>query len=342
MMVRIRIEKNFKGKQMKRYFLLTIGMLLCVSQSATAYIYDTQVVRKWNPQLKDYQYIVGLCDYHDRMLPENKILRAQLESMLSKSDKDDMRVVVEDLSCRGEGCSQAYCSNFVVNTRGGILGGLAEFCTQKGIPVSNMEYRYCRVAAIGPMLRHAHAPLDEFKAIHEVSVNTLVDEIQGQVKTVESFASQDGKLRNWYNTSIQTIEDGLKRLHLQSHKDLSLAQYLDIHSKPDKRFLLLNELLTFDSILLDLKLVHAIANMHDKRIVVVVAGGTHINRMNEALKHLGFKQDKSTSVSYKKEHDLEKCLGANVVDGSFCLKPQPVEILSTMQKYVVKSGGKGL
>lgn len=323
---------------MKRFILFILAQVILVPHVATAYIYDTQVVRKWSPQLNDYQYIIGLCDYHDRMHPENKIQRAQLESMLSKSDKENMRVVVEDLSCRGDGCNQAFCSNFVVNTRGGILGGLAEFCTQQGIPVANMEYRYCRVAAIGPMLRHAHAPLDEFKAIHEVSVNTLVDEIQNEVTDVATFAATDKRLQTWYAQSIQAIEDGLKRLHLQSHKDMTLAQYLDMHSRPEKRFLLLNELLTFDSILLDLKLVHAIANMHDKRIIVVVAGGTHINRMNDALKTLGFKQDKGTSVSYKREHDLQKCLGANVVDGSFCLKPQPVEILPTMHKYLGARG----
>lgn len=325
---------------MNRIILFMLAQLIFVAHTATAYIYDTQVVRKWNSQLNDYQYIVGLCDYHDRMHPENKIQRAQLESMLSQSDKDGMRVVVEDLSCRGEGCTQAYCNNFVVNTRGGILGGLAEFCVQKGIAVQNMEYRYCRVAAIGPMLRHAHAPLQEFTAIHQVSLNTLVDEIQSEVKTVESFASGDKKLQTWYAQSLKEIEDGLKRLHLQQHTDMTIAQYLEAHSRPEKRFLLLNELLTFDSILLDLKLVHAIANMHDKKIIVVIAGGTHINRMNDALKSLGFTQVQGTSVSYKREHDLHKCLGANVVDGSFCVKPQPVEIFSTMQKYVIKNETK--
>lgn len=325
---------------MKRFMFIVQTVLLCISHTAIAYIYDVQVVRKWNAQLKDYQYVVGLCDYHDRMHPENKIQRAQLESLLAQSDKGNMRVVVEDLSCKGDASQQAYCSNFVVNTRGGILGGLAEFCAQRSIDVANVEYRYCRVAAIGPMLKHAHAPLQEFKAIHEVSVNTMVDEIQDEVKSVEKFVVADKKLQTWYAQSMKEVEVGLKRLHLDQHQDMTLAQYLNAHSQPEKRFLLLNELLTFDSILLDLKLVHAIAHMNDKRTIVVIAGGTHINRMNDALKSIGFTSQKNSSVTYKKEYDVNKCLGANVVDGSFCIKPQPVDILSTMQKYVVKGNAK--
>jgi len=326
---------------MKRFILFVLATLSCMSHTASAYIYDVQVVRRWDPVLKDDQYIVGLCDYHDRMHPENKIQRAQIESVLMQSiqdrpsNKDSMCVVVEDLSCRGDGSKQAFCSNFVVNTRGGILGGLAEFCSQRGINVANVEYRYCRVAAIGPMLRHAHAPLQEFKAIHEVSVNTLVDEIQSEVTNVETFVVNDKKLKDWYASSMKEIEAGLKRLHLDKHQEMTLAQYLTAHSQPEKRFLLLNELLTFDSILLDLKLVHTVANMHDKKLIVVIAGGTHINRMNDALKTQGFTMQHPSSVSYKKEADLSKCLGANVVDGSFCVKPQPVDILATMRKYVI-------
>jgi hypothetical protein len=320
---------------MKRFILVVLATLASISHTASAYIYDVQVVRRWDPQLKEYQHVVGLCDYHDRMHPENKIQRAQIESVLAQSTKDNMCVVVEDLSCRGDGSKQAFCSNFVVNTRGGILGGLAEFCSQRGINVANVEYRYCRVAAIGPMLRHAHAPLQEFKAIHEVSVNTLVDEIQGEVQNVEKFVVSDKKLKDWYASSMKEIETGLKRLHLDKHQEMTLAQYLTAHSQPEKRFLLLNELLTFDSILLDLKLVHTVANMPDKKLIVVIAGGTHINRMNDALKTQGFTMQHPSSVSYKKEANLSKCLGANVVDGSFCIKPQPVDILATMHKYVI-------
>jgi|GEM_PF-823154 len=326
---------------MNRTVLVIQAILLCgMAQTATAYIYDVQVVRKWEPQLNDYQYVVGLCDYHDRMHPENKIQRAQIESMLSQSNKDKLRVVVEDLSCKGSGCQQAFCNNYVVNTRGGILGGLAEFCTQQGISVANMEYRYCRVAAIGPMLRHAHAPLAEFKAIHEVTVNTLVDEIQDEVTNVEAFMASDKAihhkpLQKWYDHAIKEIGTGLARLNLDRQKNMTLAEYLSANSQPDKRALLLNELLTFDSILLDLKLVHAVANMHDKQMIVVIAGGTHINRMNEALKNIGFTTQQASSISYKREHDLNKCLGASVIDGSFCVKPQPIEIISTMQKYLI-------
>jgi len=39
----------------------------------------------------------------------------------------------------------------------------------------------------------AHAPLQEFKAIHEVSVNTLVDEIQSEVTNVETIVVNDKK-----------------------------------------------------------------------------------------------------------------------------------------------------
>ncbi len=322
-------------------FVLIFGTVLSVS----AYIYDVQIVSKWDPILKDTQYIIGLCDYHDRMHPENKMQRAQIESFLAQGKKDKMRIIVEDLSCKGDGCQQAFCSNYVINTRGGILGGLAEFCTQKGIPVANVEYRYCRVAAIGPMLRHSQAPLAQFQAIHEVSVNTLVDEIQQEVKVVQDFMKKDiniyhKPLHRWYDHAIKEVESGLKRLNLDRQKHISLAQYLNDHSHADKRYLLLNELLTFDSILLDLKLVHLVAHMHDKPIVVVIAGGTHINRMNEALKTLGYRQVQSSSISYKKEHDLAKCLGANVIEGSFCVKPQPIDILPTFQKYIIASESK--
>lgn len=331
---------------MKRVLLRPLLFSLVIfALPLSGYIYDVQVMNRWDPYLKKYQYIVGLCDYHDRRHPENKIQRAQLESYLAQANKKDLRVIVEDLSCKGENCQQAFCSDYAINTRGGILGGLSGYCAHQGVSVANVEYRYCRVAAIGPMLRQANAPLQEFKAIHEVTVNTLVDEIEQEIKTVQGFinADTDGRhkpLHRWYTHAIEEIQTGLGRLKLDRHQELTLADYLNLHSYAERRMPLLNELLTFDSILLDLKLVHTITRMHDKPMILVIAGGTHINRMNDALKTIGYKEVQASSISFKKEHDLSQCLGANIVEGSFCVKPLPINIIPTLEKYITNKAAK--
>lgn len=317
-------------KQLHGYFLL----VLALPTFSFAYIYDIQILRKWDPATRSYNYIMGCSDYHDRTNPRNKKQRAEIETMLAQCDKNKTKIIVEDLSCAGATNDQAKCGNFIINTRGGILGGLAQYCSQRGLHVDNMEYRYCRVASLGPLLRRARQPLQQFKAINSLSVNTLVDEINIQIRQVEKFNGHP-VLKGWYQQSINSINRGLQRLHLDRHKDMTVAQYIASHSRENSRFALLNDLLTFDSLLLDLKLVHSLAQNNNKEKIVVIAGGTHINRMAKMLQKIGYKKIKTNEVGYHQEHNLDRCVGSNIINGTHCIKPHSVEIVPVMRKFLL-------
>ena len=52
----------------------------------------------------------------------------------------------------------------------------------------------------------------------------------------------------------------------------------------------LEKLCIFDSPLIDIKIMHSILSSPDKSMIIVAAGGSHIEKMNEFLASMGYKK----------------------------------------------------
>jgi len=305
-----------------------MGMMPVISRG---YIYQMHVLRNRDKATNRYRYVVGYSDWHDKTEVINKQQRKYLEKLVHQCDRADTKVIVEDLSSKKNG-DQAVCGRFILDTRGGVLGGFAKICCDDDVTVSNIEYRYCRVASVGPVLRDMQKNLNQFKATVALSVGDLVREVNRTITEIDSY--DDGtRVNRWYKKYIARIRSEMRRLHLTQHTHNSVAKYIATHALPSQRFNLLNTLLTFDSVLVDLMLVHAILNTKKEHMIIALAGGTHITNAAKLLQKLGYELVYASKVEFMSEHNVKKCVGSELINGRFCTKPKAVN-LSIVEKYI--------
>jgi hypothetical protein len=304
--------------------LCLILLNLLTATGSFAFIYEVKVLRKWDSRQRKYLYFIGLSDFHDKTHPINKDHLAQIERILQSTDRSISKVLIEDLSTANASGKQA-CGRFFVNSRGGVLGGLAQTTQNMGHETDNVEFRYCRVTSLGPVLNNIGEDVERFPSVTSTPMAVLTQEIADVIKEITAYNDGPG-LKVLYDSSIQEIRRNLNKLHFDQDDHGSVAQYLKKHSTQANRMDLLKLLLTFDSGLLDLKMVHSVVNAPEKSKVIAIAGGAHISRACEILQKIGYEPVKITQIAYVKEHDLQRCLGSHIVDGAFCVKPQPINI----------------
>ncbi len=309
---------------MRWVWWINIISISMISGSCLAYIYQIHVLRRWDKELKQYQYIIGLSDFHDKSLPINKTHRRYLKHVLSRCPVQKTKIVVEDLSSTNSN-GRRSCGRFAINSRGGVLGGLADELKSMNADVENIEYRYCRVVSLGPLINNVHVAVDSFASSNSLAIDALYREVLQEINQVRSFA--DGRaLSSSYKRTINHVKCSLKQLQLDRYKNMSVADYCARFAKSGNRLNMLQTFCTFDSDLLDLKLVHEVVNAHQQSHIIAIAGGTHIEHAANLLKRAGFKPVFVSRLSSLHEYDLGKCLGSNIVDNSFCIKPEPVDI----------------
>jgi len=306
-------------------FLLVVSCFLMLCANSFAFIYEVKVLRKWDDKNRRFHYFIGLSDFHDKIHKSNQNQLKKIEKLLAQLDKSKTKIAIEDLSSVNAS-GRSSCGRYYVNSRGGVLGGLAQTTSAMGLDVSNVEFRYCRVVALGPVLNNLQDDLHKFPSVTTTNMQVLHDEIMNEVKDI--LAYEDGPLlKKVYSTIVEQIKTQIKKLHIEEHKHLTVAQYLEKHSNAKNRLELLKNLLTFDSNLLDLRLTHVVTSEVDtKDKVIAIAGGAHIGRVSELLQKFGYKDVSTTKVAFAKEYNLQQCLGSNIVDGAFCVKPQPIEL----------------
>lgn len=317
----IRDSQGQQGSRMKvlRLSALIIGILPI---SSAAYFYEVKALRKWYPERGKYHYFIGYSDFHDKSSEANKKQLTHLDSILSNCDKSNTKIMVEDLSSPGAG-GRMTCGRFLVNSRGGVLGGSANKYRDQGFDVENVEYRYCRVSALGPVLNNLTQNPHNFPSVTATSVMTLAQEVDAVMDDITTY--NDGQLQKHYQQTMHPIKEQINKWKQKDCCDLNVAQYLMNESNQADRLDLLKHLLTFDSGLLDLKMVHTVVNS-DKQFVIALSGGAHITRVSELLEAIGYENLYGTEVQFHKEYDLNKCLGSNIIDGSYCVRPEPIEL----------------
>jgi len=309
------------------FFMLFLGLF----QANYTYIYEVKVLRKWDAGRQKYHYFIGLSDFHDKHSGSNQSQLSKIEQLLANLDKNRVKIAVEDLSSPNAQGRQE-CGHFSINSRGGILGGLAEKCKNLGFEVDNVEFRYCRVSSLGPILNNLKERLDNFPSATHTHIAALVQEINQEIQAIDRY-SDGHALSSVYNASIKEVAALVQSLHLEHDQSKSVAHYVGQHSKDNTRLELLKKLLTFDSSLLDIKLVHSVMQAGDKDRVIAIAGGAHIARVSELLIAQGYAPMESTKITFAREHDLNKCLGSHIIEGAFCMKPEAID-LGILQKAI--------
>lgn len=301
---------------------ILVGVCGMLSSGCFAFIYEVKVLRKWDKERSRYHYFIGCSDFHDKRHDATASQVDAIHELLRQMPRQDTKVIVEDLSTENN-CGRKACGRYYLNSRGGILGGLAQTCQSYRISVDNPEYRYCRVIALGPLLHDIKADINTIASLKGIRVQDVVQEVQGTVEEIKQY--QDGSyLSAWYLQHLKDLAKQIERLKISQHSTESMADYIRRHTTHASRLQALKHLLTFDSGLLDVKMVHSVCKAADKERIIAFAGGTHIMRVVDTLKKMGYKEVYSTKPQYFNERNLEKCLGSNITDGTFCVRPYPV------------------
>ena len=314
---------------MMRLKYLIMASLCCIG-SMHAYIYELKVMRCWDEKSNGYKYCLLCSDFHDKTHTETEKQLTKLDAFLTKADKKSYKIVLEDLSsCGSDG--RESCGRYFVNSRGGILGGLAQKCQGMGFQVDNVEYRRCRVASLGPVLNNLKEKPAKFPSSAGIKIAALSTEIDAMMLEIDSYC--DGEVMgSCYKNNVSQVREHLAHLKQDKHQDMSVAEFIEHSSTNKDRLELLNHLLTFDSCLLDIKMVHNVLNSTTPK-VMVIAGGAHAARVSQMLEKVGYQTIHATDVSFYNEYDLSKCVGSTVVNGSYCVRPQPID-LGCLDEYV--------
>ena len=211
-----------------------------------------------------------------KSIPANQAQRAYLESLIKRCRNIQSKLIVEDLSSvNNEG--KGMCCNFAINAHGGILGKLADSARMQSVDVDNVEFRFCRVAGIGPLLNNPQSRPSEFVSATSIGMDALYKEIVDELERIARY--DDGKqVNDLYKPLIAHVKKSLHQLKIDRVIKQSIAQYCASVFK-NNYVKHLEKLCIFDSPLIDIKIMHSIVSTPEKSIIIVAAGGSHIEKM---------------------------------------------------------------
>ena len=256
---------------------------LFLSNLTLCYVYDLAVF----PGNRPKQIIIFLSDYHDKKHPASREQRIALERILRKCIPHKTKLIVEDLSSVNND-GRMICCNYGINCADGMLSHLAHKAREMGIVVDNVEYRYCRVAAIGPVINNIDSDPHSFRSTAGITLNSLHQEIEDEITKITHY--DDGKKMNaFYKQAIRGVRDTLPKLSLcKADRTMSVARYC-VGLRSNRYRQELEKLCIFDSALIDSNIIHSLACSQEE-LILVVAGGSHIEQICNRLRSLGYKQ----------------------------------------------------
>lgn len=307
------------------------ALAMTIFGSTQPFIYHITVLKKWDPSYGREQIFIGCGDFHDKSHTSTAEQNKQINAFLLQCPAHNTKVLVEDLS--SPNCAGGLtCGPYMINSRGGILGGLTEKCGKLGIAAANVEYRYCRVVALSPALRDLKSDPRSLPSVKNTKVVSIAQEIDAVMHEIKQYNDGD-MLNKYYKNGLKEIAAQLNKLKFATNGEASVADYLHATTNQENRLEFIKWLLTFDSNLLDLKMVHEVINSRDKRTIVSFAGGSHITRVIDMLKKCGYEQVYSSDEDYQREYNLDKCLGSHIIKGKFCVRPNPAN-LKVLDKFM--------
>ncbi|HSC25255.1 MAG TPA: hypothetical protein VLB80_03515 [Candidatus Babeliales bacterium] len=263
-----------------RIYIFGIGLLFSYNISIS-YSYHLCVVRNVTNTNNNQQLIICVGDYHFKNHPANKSQRIYIESLLQKYSRKS-KLVVEDVgSINNDG--RMVCCNFGINCPNGLLGQLANTARSLGVVVDNVEYRYCRVAGVGPLLNNINVNPHSFRSSATISTLALHKEVSDEIEKIKKY--DDGKFLNGlYKRTVAAVHAAL--LKIDFNKKLTVADYCLQLPHKDYR-IQLETLCIFDSALIDMNIMHSIIACSEVPLIFVVAGGSHIEHVSSLLMRMG-------------------------------------------------------
>lgn len=310
---------------MKKLYAICLIFLTQVV-SLDAYIYHAVVMRKWHADLNRFHYFIGLGDFHHKQHPANQQHLDELQQLLVGSQNGSLRILTEDLSVAND-IGRRGVQGFSINSRGGLLGGLTDVCRGYGIDTQNLEYRYARVCALGPVLNDTSRDPSSFDSTRRLSVGDLTDEIYTELDRIAQF--RDGPdLQAWYTSCVREVEKKMAFFNWPAYQRASVAEYVSHTKKPLVPFL--QNLLTFDAGLLDVKIVHEIMQHSDVERTCAIAGGSHIDRAGKALQKIGYTSVWHTTSDGAAMSAID--VGPEAYKAEYAIKPAPIS-LDLLKKF---------
>lgn len=287
---------------------------------ALGYVYQLAAHGKMmNSHTNERQMVVCLGDYHFKSHPANKDQRTYIESLLKRCAGKKVKFIVEDLSSVNND-GRMVCCNFGINCSEGVLGQLANKVRSFRVPVDNIEYRYCRVAGIGPLLNNIKANPQAFRSSATILMSSLHKEIIDEIEKIKKY--NDGKLlNNLYKRAISSVHTAL--LKMDFIKKRTVAEYCTQLQRKQYRQEL-ERLCIFDSALIDMNIMHSIAASPDVPLIFVLAGGSHIEQVGAMLQKIGYESLLKTSVTTKPM--VTKALNSDSASVLTELHPDPINM----------------
>lgn len=274
---------------LRRFFFVIIFLL---TQYSFGYFYHLCILETFAHTVP--QYIVLLADYHDKDHHANDEQRTYLELLLVKHCNKNIKLIIEDLSSVNN-YGRMMCGKYGVNCTYGVLGHLANKARSFGILVDNVEYRYCRVASIGPLINNITSAPYSFKSSC-IPISSLYKEIINEIERIKTY--NDGKkLNDFYTNTLISINNKLYDMHLEDENEKKTVADHCAQLKQKKYRDKLEELCIFDSGLIDINIIHSIVCCNAP-IIFVMAGGSHIEQVKKILQKNRFRQVFSTPMSH--------------------------------------------
>ncbi len=324
-------EAVFLGGAMKIHGALLTIIVLFKCWLAGGYSYEIKALRKWHPDYRCYCYWIGVCDFHDKFHKANVSQRKKIEEILPGYNAADLLVLVEDLSSINDQ-GRLGCGPYYINSHVGILAGLGNFCKEHMIPVQNVEFRYCRVVALGPVINNIHAHPSLFGPTKKMTLAHLVQEIE-QLQWDLLLGNFDLAFRELLNQKLLLINAEMKKLNLLREPNKTIAEYLTDTTTPLNRIEMVKTLLTFDGVLIGLKFVDSTLKADYKKKIIAFGGGTHIYEAYEMLQKMGgWEPVTHDDMPASKSPSLSKSIGA-AGEGHYLIKPTPIS-LELLEHYL--------
>jgi hypothetical protein len=307
-------------------FIVALMAISC--GTGFGYFYNLAVDKKvMDKQPHRGQVIIGLADFHNKTHPANKSQRVYLDSLLKKCVALKGKLIVEDLSSvNNEG--RMICCNYGVNSCEGVLGQLASKARALGVLVDNVEYRYCRVAGIGPLLNNIQSNPHSFKSSAAITTASLHKEVVDEIDKIKKY--NDGKVLNgMYQRTLADVHRDLSKIAFNAQHKSTVAHYCSNLQRKQYRQEL-EKLCIFDSALIDMNIMHSIASCPEAPFIFVIAGGSHIEQVSAMLKKIGY--ESIFAMSQPACPVIKKVVNSGS-DASSDIVPQPLDI-TIIDKFI--------
>lgn len=252
------------------------------------YFYCGHILKK-SLDHKNDQCIIMLGDFHQQSHPAYNTQYDDLNRLLQICNEKKGKLIVEDLSSKNNEGTGACCS-YVMNNNKSMLAKLADKARAMNIDVDNIEYRYCRVVALAPLLHNPHLDPFTFNSTKNITVSDLYKEVIGQIKKIKKY-NDEQRLKAFYFSTLKKVNKDLSDVlldHYRGQKGISVASYCSQYWNQKNYYTWLEKLCTFDSALLDISILHSITSNKKKSLILVIAGGSHIEQVKNILVNLGY------------------------------------------------------